>query len=329
MVEVFSQELPDSEIIPCPLADGGEGTHAVLTPFLADEQSLIESARFIGLNLPQMQSLDILNRGSSSLGDTIISGLDAGKREFVIGLGGTATNDGGLGMLMALGIKAFNEQGREIEPNLSGLLSLHSIDISTLDPRLAKSHITILSDVESPLCGKNGATTVYGPQKGLQASDVERVDDAFSVFADLCADAFGVDPRWQAGAGAAGGVGFVLMLLGGEMVSGAGYVMDRTGFHDQLNSADWVITGEGRSDAQTLQGKLPVKVAKAARVIGAKAVLISGSVDRDALSELEKQFDWVIGAKPDNMNINQAIEQAEIVLAHSAALFSGTLKEQD
>jgi len=306
--------VPDAEIVQCPLADGGEGTAEILAPHLAGSICLIESAQFIGLNLPQMQSLNVMQRGSSVLGEAILAGLDDGKRQFVIGLGGSATNDGGLGMLMALGMQAWDAHDNPVALNLSGLLSLVRIDISNLDPRLPESRFTILSDVLSPLCGKNGATAVYGPQKGVQRAEVTRIERAISGFADMCGDVFGFDPRSEQGAGAAGGLGFALMLLGGKVVSGAGFVIEKSGFTNQLSDTDWVITGEGRSDAQTLQGKLPFKVAGAARAAGVKVALLSGSVDTDAEVDLKKHFDLVIGTLPEGISVEQVMEKAEEML---------------
>jgi len=313
--------FPDAEIVQCPLADGGEGTKAILKSHLPEHVCLIESAKLIGLNLPQMRALDVMERGSGAVGEAILTGLDAGRREFVIGLGGSATNDCGLGMLMALGMQAFNEQGTPVEPNLAGLFSLTRIEISGLDPRLSESRLTILSDVVSPLCGKNGATAVYGPQKGVTADDIGPVDRAMQKFSDLCGDAFDLRLADQEGAGAAGGLGLALMLLGGRMVSGADYVMEKCGFYDALTGTDWVVTGEGCSDAQTLQGKLPLKVAQAARETAAKVALISGSVDQGVLSELEHEFDLVISAKPDGMGVGQALQQAEKLLKQATERF--------
>ena len=312
--KTLTQSVPDTEIIQCPLADGGEGTLSVLSSFIPDDVCVIESAKLIGLNLPEMVSLDVMNRGSTSLGDAILKGLDAGKRDFVIGLGGSATNDGGLGMLIALGMQAFDKHNLQVEPNLSGLLALVRVDISNLDSRLTESRLTILSDVESPLHGENGATAFYGPQKGLQRGDVERVDQAMSKFAELCGDTLGSYPATDEGAGAAGGLGFALMLLDGEMVSGAEFVIETTGFKNALTHADWVITGEGCSDAQTLQGKLPIKVAEAAKEAGAKVALLSGSIEQASIPELEKWFDLLVPTKPEAMSVEQAMEQAEGLL---------------
>jgi len=323
ITDVLADELPNVVIVQCPLADGGEGTRVILEPFIPEHVCMIESAELIGLNLSEMRSLDVMNRGSVPLGNAILAGLDAEKREFVIGLGGSASNDSGLGMLMALGMKVVNHAGNPVQPTLAGLLDIVSVDTSTLDPRLNESRLTILSDVVSPLCGKNGATAVYGPQKGVQAEDVERIDRAIELFALKCRQAFDSDSTGMLGSGAAGGLGFALMLLGGEMVSGGEYVMNETGFRKALDNADWVITGEGCSDAQTLQGKLPLKVAQAARGAGAKVALISGSVDQGVLSELEHEFDLVISEKPDGMGVEQAMDQAESLLEETVRTFCG------
>jgi glycerate kinase len=180
--------------------------------------------------------------------------------------------------------------------------------------------LTVLSDVVSPLCGKNGATAVYGPQKGVRKDDVAAIDAAIERFAALCEKPELMDVP---GAGAAGGLGFALMVVGGEMVSGAEFVMDAMELSSKLSGADWVMTGEGRSDAQTLQGKLPLKVAQAARSAGAKVALVSGSVDQGALSHLEQEFDLVISAKPDGMDVEQAMGQAESLLAKAVRTICG------
>jgi len=321
IADTLADDLPEAEIILCPLADGGEGTSEILAPY--DNAYLIESAQHIGLSLPEMRALDVMERGSGALGEAILARLDAGKRDFVIGLGGSATNDCGLGMLTALGLKAFDATANPVTPHLGGLMSVCSVDVSGLDRRLHESRFTVLSDVVSALCGKNGATAVYGPQKGVRTEDVSAIDEAVARFAGLCGREYLIE---TAGAGAAGGLGFALMLLGGEVVSGADYVMEQTGFHEKLNNVDWVITGEGRSDTQTLHGKLPIKVARAARESGTKAALISGAVDEAALPELEKEFDLIIAAQPDGMADDQAMRQAEGLLSDAVRRNAGRFK---
>jgi glycerate kinase len=315
----------DAELTLCPLADGGEGTAAVLASYLGDDLCLIESAELIGLNLPEMHSLPVENRGSRALGESILKALDRGNRHFIVALGGSATNDAGLGMLMSFGVEAWDNSGRPVEPALSGLLKLARIDISKLDRRLAACSFTILTDVASPLCGKNGATAVYGPQKGIKLSEIERIDSAISVFSKHCSDLFGFDPRDREGAGAAGGLGYALMLIDGEAVSGADYVIKMTGFKQLLDGVDWVVTGEGCSDLQTLNGKLPFKIALAAREAGVKSALLSGSVEQRAYPALQDRFDLVISAKPDGLSAEKAMPQAISLLKRAAIRFAAKI----
>lgn len=304
----------DAELILCPLADGGEGTADILAPFLDDDHCLIESAELIGLHHPDMSSLSIENRSSSALGDAVLNALDQGKRDLIVALGGSATNDAGLGMLMSLGMETLDGNGEPVEPTLSGLLKLEHIDISKMDRRLSECRFTILSDVMSPLCGKQGATATYGPQKGLQLSEIDRVDRAVSHFSKCCRDQFGIDAFDREGAGAAGGLGYALMLLGGEIVSGARFIMEATGFSEKLKGVDWVITGEGCSDLQTLNGKLPMVVADEAKKAGVSVALLSGSIESDALKPLSERFDIAISAKPVGMSNDEAKLQAEALL---------------
>lgn len=321
--------LPGAELVLSPLADGGEGSAAVLAPFLHQHQSLIESAAFIGLHLAQMCSIPVEERGSSVIGDVILKAVDEGKRDIIIALGGSATNDAGLGMLTTLGMEACDTDGNPVEPTLAGLLNLERINISNMDRRLSECRFTILSDVMSPLCGKKGATATYGPQKGVKLSEIDRIDTAISNFSNLCSNLFGSDPSERDGSGAAGGLGYALMLLGGDVVSGAGYIIEATGFREQLTDADWVVTGEGRSDLQTLNGKLPIVVADEAVKAGVSVALLSGSIEADALDSLSERFDMVISAQPDGLSHDEAKLQAEALLIEAAAAFAERVKRDD
>jgi len=335
--------IPTAEIETLPLADGGEGTLDVLMAHLAHESNLvtdykyviytdndgvvvalIESARHLGLTRPDMQALDVLGRGSGALGDCIRERLDAGIRRFVIGLGGSATNDAGLGLLAALGLRAFDGQGRMVSPDLRGLLSTRSIDISGMDARFADCCFTVLCDVDAPLCGASGATVTFGPQKGLSADDLEPVDQAMERFAHLAETAFGHSVNKLPGSGAAGGLGFAFALLGGALVSGADYVIEKAGLAGRLKGVDWVVTGEGKSDMQTLAGKLPIKVAKAARTAGTKVALISGDVT--GTPGLAEAFDAVIAARPEDMPIETAVDQAASLLRRAACEWAVTIR---
>ncbi len=304
--------LPEAEIITMPLADGGEGTLDVLSPVLNGKlrnniyffqqqerpHALIESARFIGLSAPLMQD-SVFERSSDALGEAMILALDEGIRDIWISLGGSATTDGGLGLLTVLGCPVTDMTGNQISSDLYGLLQAKQINIENLDQRLSDTRLTVLSDVQNPLCSQQGAVYIYGPQKGIKDSELADIDVAMQSWAWLCEDAFGASALHKSGAGAAGGLGFALKLLGAEIISGDQFVMQQCWFNQIVKTANWVITGEGRSDNQTLNGKLPMVVAIAARKQGVKVALISGDIE--FLPSLAKAFDATITAQPAGM----------------------------
>ncbi len=307
-------------LIPCVSDDPGRVTWKEYLVYVEDgtESALIESARCLGLTLPTMQARDPMARGSGALGECVRARLDAGIRRFVIGLGGSATNDAGLGLLMSLGLRAMDSHGRIVSPNLQGVMNVAALDVSGMDARLADCELTILCDVDAPLCGPTGATLIFAPQKGLPADMLAAVDAAVERFAGLAEVSFAVSARYMPGSGAAGGLGFALALLSGRLVSGADYVIEQTHLVDRLHGADWVLTGEGRSDAQTLQGKLPLKVAVAARAAGTKVALLSGDVVDAALLTNTDIFDAVIPARSRNMTVETAMDQAASLLRRAA-----------
>jgi glycerate kinase len=320
--------MPEAEIITMPLADGGEGTLDVLLPVLDGElrnnicffqyeqrpHALIESAHFIGLSSLSMQG-PVLNRGSSALGEAVIFALDAGVRNIWIGLGGSATCDGGLGLLTALGCSITDLAGNQVSDDLQGLLEAKQINIDNFDQRLVEICLTVLSDVQNPLCGKQGAVHVYGPQKGIEGLELVGIDAAMQQWAQMCENAFGVSVQDDPGAGAAGGIGFALKLLGGKTVSGAQFIMQQCWFKQIVKTANWVITGEGRSDDQTLNGKLPIVVATAAREQGVKVALISGDIEPSPA--LAKAFDTVIPARPAGMPVHDSMHNVEQLLRNA------------
>jgi glycerate kinase len=304
---------PDAELRLRPMADGGEGTvDAVLTTggerrtarvsgaaggpvdaaygLIGKDTAVIESAQTVGLTDVEATAHPVETRSTRGLGELIHTLLDSGVKSFLAGLGGSSTNDGGAGMLAALGLKLLDASGRTIEPTPAGLAALSRIDASALDSRLASAHITILSDVDNPLCGERGATAIFGPQKGVPRERIAEFDRRIANFAALAEHALGRKAQDKPGAGAAGGLGFALQLIGGRMRSGAELVADLIGLDTALAGADWVITGEGRSDRQTLLGKTPLIVARHATARGVPATLISGAIDRDALPELSRHF---------------------------------------
>jgi glycerate 2-kinase len=305
---------PDAELRLYPMADGGEGTlDAILsrggqrrsacvsgaggTPvdaaygwIDAGATAVIEAAQVVGLTDPASVDVDVERRSTKGVGELIHTALDVGARCIMIGLGGSSTNDGGAGMLVALGLSLTDSAGRQVDPTPDGLAALAAIDSGSLDARLVGAPITIMSDVNNPLTGDRGATAIFGPQKGVRRERVAELDARLAHFATLAERAVGRTARNLPGAGAAGGLGFALQLIGGEMRSGAEVVADLIGLDAALTGADWLITGEGRTDLQTLLGKTPLVVARHAAARGVPVTLLSGAVDRAALPELAGHF---------------------------------------
>ncbi|MDQ6999055.1 MAG: glycerate kinase [Mariprofundus sp.] len=326
---------PDVEIITMPLADGGEGTrdifqnlyggvvtHDIL--FFDDHgrsSALIECATLIGLNLPSMQKNNVFERGSSPLGRSLLTALQSGVLDVRIALGGSATVDGGLGLLMALGCRVLDADGLPVSADLNGLMQARSIETGGLKALLKDVLITILSDVQNPLCGQDGTVCMYGAQKGIKTAQISSVDAAMRQWGALCEKVLGLSVHESAGAGAAGGIGFAIQLLGNfcdvKRVSGAEQVMCASHFDQLVNTVDWVLTGEGRSDAQTLQGKLPFMVAQQANKAGVPSVLIAGKISDD--QTLQDYFTQMISATPEGVSIAQAMPRAEAYLEDAAA----------
>ncbi len=296
-------EAPGVEVEQVPVADGGDGTldaavaagytrvevraqgptgEPVTTAFAArDDVAVVEMADVSGLALLMPDRLDALGASSYGTGEVVRAALDHGCREIVLGIGGSASTDGGAGMLQALGARLLSSGGQELGRGGAALADLARLDLSGLHPTLAETRVVVASDVDNPLLGPNGAAAVYGPQKGASPSDVEALDAALARWADVveAAVAGGGASRDRAGAGAAGGVGFAAMaVLGAELKSGIGLVLDLVGFADHLAGAGLVVTGEGSLDTQTLSGKTPAGVAAAAREAGIPVVTVSGRV---------------------------------------------------
>lgn len=297
---------PGSQVHVCALADGGEGTIAALcgqpgtrlveVPVTgADGRmrtghygvlaggriAVLEAADAAGLAALAPEARNPLRTTSLGLGQTLKAALDAGMRDFIIGLGGSSTNDCGLGMLTALGFRFLRADGSPAGVAGASLGEVAAIDVSAADPRLAGCRLRIACDVTNPLLGPDGAAAVYGPQKGASPEEVALLDAAAARFARLAEDRLGVCCRNLAGAGAAGGLGFAFTaFLGGQMVSGAQLVLSAVGFEDAVRGADLVFTGEGRIDGQSAMGKAPAAVAGMARRLAprAKVVALCGCV---------------------------------------------------
>ncbi|MEP7180933.1 MAG: glycerate kinase [Betaproteobacteria bacterium] len=338
---------PDADIRARPMADGGEGTlDAVLAAVgsaghrrsqivagaggapiaaawgLLDDAAgpiaVIEVAQVVGITDAAGMRALAGARSTRGVGELMRASLDAGLRRFLIGLGGSSTNDGGAGMLAALGLGLADTDGTPVAPVPDALAVVARVDAAGLDPRLAQSSITIMSDVNNPLCGERGATAIFGPQKGVGRGDLARYDAALQHFATLAERAVGRSAATHPGAGAAGGLGFALQLVGGKFRSGAEVVADLIGLDAALAGADWAITGEGRSDAQTLLRKAPFVVAERARAAGVPITLLSGAVASDALEELGRTFAGCFALPSGPMSLDDCIAQADALLADRA-----------
>jgi glycerate kinase len=299
----LSQAAPEAHCVCIPMADGGEGTvEAILAAtggesrinvvqdalgrpiqaqwgWLPGKVAIVEMACAAGLELIATTERDPLRASSFGVGQLIGHALDMGATQIVLGLGGSATNDAGAGMLQALGLGLFDAQGKTLAPGGAALANLAHIDTRTFDPRLKDVHITIASDVNHPLCGLQGASAVFGPQKGATPAQVSKLDTALGHFADVCARTLGKDPRNAPGSGAAGGLGFAAHTwMQARFRPGVEVVAELGGLAVAIQGAQLVITGEGRMDAQTLHGKTPMGVAKIAQAAGVPVIAIAGSL---------------------------------------------------
>jgi glycerate kinase len=303
----FREIFPSAEYIKIPVADGGEGTVeamvaatngrivkvAVKGPLgeqaegfygiSGDEQSaFIEMAAASGLEMVPPAKRDPLITTSWGTGELIRHALDAGVKHIIIGIGGSATNDGGAGMVQALGAKLLDEQDRQIAPGGAALESLARIDLRDLDKRLAGCRIEVACDVTNPLTGEAGASAVFGPQKGATPEMIARLDKALAHYAEIIARDLDIDVLNLAGGGAAGGMGAALYAFcGAELRQGIEIVTDALALDKHVRGADLVITGEGRIDSQTVHGKVPVGVAKVAKRYNIPVIGIAGSLTAD------------------------------------------------
>jgi glycerate kinase len=293
---------PDLPVRLCPVADGGEGTLDALaaagftrvpvtatgptgapvrTGYVArGDVAVVELADVSGLGrLPGRPSpATALAATTAGTGQVVAAALDAGHRTVVLGLGGSASTDGGAGLVGTLGARLVDDRGRDLAPGGAALAGLDRIDLTDLHPRLRSgaAELVVACDVDNPLLGPAGAAAVYGPQKGAGPAQVAQLDAALARWAELLSAAAGVRVADVPGAGAAGGVGFAALALGGRMRGGIELILSLTGLAERLPGARLVITGEGSLDAQTLRGKAPAGVAAAARRAGVPVVAVAG-----------------------------------------------------
>lgn len=303
-----------------PVGDGGDGTGDLLMArldagrtevmtrdplgrkriayygFSADRQTaIIEMANASGLRLLTVGELNPLQASSHGTGDLILAALEKKPRHILIGMGGSATVDGGAGILAALGVRFLDAEGHEIKSLPAGLAGLASVDISGLDVRLRNIELTVLCDVDNPLLGAEGAAVVFGPQKGASARDAEKLEAALGQLSLVIKQQFAIDVSNLARGGTAGGAAAGLYaLLGARLVNGIDHFLNVTGFEAAVRRADWVITGEGSIDVQTLKGKGPYGVAVAAKRDGRRVIGLAGCLPQKENPELSSCFDVLL-----------------------------------
>ncbi|MBU7591118.1 glycerate kinase [Metabacillus halosaccharovorans] len=348
--EVLVKEIPEVQIEMNPMADGGEGTLETLLfatdgkriqtsslgPLMEDviteygvlgdgKTVVIEIAAISGLPMVPINKRNPLNTSTYGIGDVIIQAAVDGYRDFIVCLGGSSTNDGGLGMLQALGVRFLDEDNNNVPPIGKSIYKVKKVDFTTLNPIIHDCSFTIASDVNNPLCNKNGATYVFGPQKGLKNEDLEEYDQAMQRYARLVEGHLGINVQERPGAGAAGGLGFAFLLLNSKIESGSRIIADATNLRQRMQDADFVITGEGQSDFQTLFGKVPSFVAKLAKEADIKTILLSGSLGK-GYKELYDHFMSCHSITTGPMSLEGCMENAETLLANETRNIAGYLK---
>lgn len=332
------------ETLECPLADGGEGSldallaatgaerrsaavhDALGRPIRADwgwqaatRTAYVELAEASGLQRLTPAERTALHSTTFGVGELIRAALDAGARRLLLTLGGSATNDAGAGMLVALGARLLDAEGNDLPPGGAALERLAELDLAGLDPRLAGLAVETAVDVDNPLLGERGASAVFGPQKGATAADVARLDAALAHFAELSARALGEDHRDLPGAGAAGGMGFAARaFLGAGLRPGIALVMAQVGFDALLEGADLVITGEGQLDGQSLAGKTPVGVARAARARGVPVAVLAGRLAPGWQAALDEGVTTAFALADGPMALEEALTRCAELLADRA-----------
>jgi len=324
-----------AKVFKLPLADGGEGTARAVTmaaegKFVAvkvrgslgkkiktefglinkGKTAVLDMASASGMELLKHSELNPMKTSSYGTGELIKAALDSGARELIIGIGGSATNDGGLGMISALGFKVLDKSGKPVGEGGEALAKIASIDISGADKRLKNVSIKVACDVANPLLGLNGASAVFGPQKGATPEMVKILDAGLKKLAMAWIRAGLANDLEQKGDGAAGGAGAALRIcLGAEMESGAMLVMRHAGFFNRLKKADLVITGEGRTDGQTASGKLCSVVARESRSAGVPVALLSGALSGE-VEKLLSMFDYAVSISSGDTSLDTMIRNS-------------------
>jgi glycerate kinase len=347
----FRAVYPDAEYVKVPMADGGEGTVQSLVDatsgtiitqlvsgpmgdmvagffgILGDRQTaVIEMAAASGIHWVRPKERDVFLASSFGTGQLINAALDRGCDKLIVGLGGSATNDGGIGMMKALGAQFFDQDGVQLAADVRALLQLASIDLQYLDPRLDKTEIVVACDVDNPLCGENGAARVFGPQKGATEEDIAVLDQALTRYGDILSANAGRDIASEPGAGAAGGMGAAFIgLIHAVLKPGIDIVIEIVDLANSLVDANLVITGEGRVDNQTIHGKTPMGVAKVAKSCNLPVICITGSVEDGADFTHQLGIDEIYSVTEGDYDLTEVLIEAEHKLTQAAQKIAKSL----
>ena len=345
MEEGLLRVVPNAETVLVPVADGGDGTLETLVDAtggevrsatvtgpvgkavaaewgaLGDGQTaVIEMARTSGLALLSLAERDPLRATTYGLGEVLREALDAGFHSFIVGIGGSATNDGGAGMAQALGVRLLDEAGNDLPRGGAALVDLRRIDLSGLDERALEARFSVACDVSNPLTGPEGAAAVYGPQKGAIPEMIERLDAALRNFAEVVERDIGASIGNVPGSGAAGGLGGgMLAFLGGSLRAGVDIVLEHVGLDEKLEGADLVLTGEGRIDFQTVYNKAPIGVARRAKRRGIPVLAVCGSLGEGFESVHAEGIDAVVPILSAPMTLDEASARAGELIADAVA----------
>ena len=301
----FQNVFPEAEIIKIPIADGGEGTVEAMVRatdgsfefsevegpmgnitsakwgMLGNSKTaVIEIAEACGLHLVQANKRNPMTASSFGVGQLVVAALDKGAKKIIIGLGGSATNDGGYGFLRAIGVHFLDSEGNELNGHFETLSLLSDINFNHIDTRIKNTSIEIACDVDSPLLGEKGASKVFAAQKGASNKMIEELESIMTNYYEIISSQLGSQLNDRPGFGAAGGLGFgISAFINSELKSGINIVLEALNFNQYLLDADLVITGEGRIDSQSERGKAPIGVIKYANQLNCKVIVIAGSVD--------------------------------------------------
>lgn len=327
---------PDVEIVKLPLADGGDGTIEVVNYYLKGEvlnvevsnpffkpvmasylysdsskTAFIEMAEASGVKLLRPEQFDCKNASTLGTGQMILDAMNKGASTIILGIGGSATNDCGIGMATALGYRFLDDNNQEVKPIGANLSSINSIDITKVHPKLNDIDFKIACDVTNPLYGKEGAAYVYAEQKGAKAEDIIMLDKGLKDFSKIINSVFNVDVQSIEGAGAAGGVGIASKLfLKGALESGIQLIKNLANFDDKINQSDWVITGEGRLDLQTLSGKTITGILISAKAKKIKVAAFCGAVDLEKNDIKNFQIDYTDAVINHSKDLDDAMQNA-------------------